>query len=75
MTIISLDQLRANPEGFLAKIEAGESVVLMRGSTKVAEVRSEIVVAQATCRPSGLAKGEFVIPEDFDAPLPDLILS
>lgn len=25
-------------------------------------------------RPSGLARGEFTVPEDFDAPLPDEIL-
>lgn len=25
-------------------------------------------------RPSGLAKGEFVVPDDFNAPLPDEIL-
>ncbi|HXH71053.1 MAG TPA: hypothetical protein VNI60_12045 [Pyrinomonadaceae bacterium] len=26
-------------------------------------------------RPFGLGKGEFVVPEDFDAPLPDEILA
>jgi hypothetical protein len=25
-------------------------------------------------RPSGLAKGEFIVPDDFDAPLPEEIL-
>ena len=25
-------------------------------------------------RPFGLAKGEFVVPDDFDAPLPDSVL-
>lgn len=28
-----------------------------------------------TRRPVGLAKGEFVVPEDFDAPLPDEVLA
>ena len=26
-------------------------------------------------RPHGLAKGEFVVPDDFDAPLPDGVLA
>lgn len=26
-------------------------------------------------RPSGLAKGKFVVPDDFDAPLPDDVLA
>jgi hypothetical protein len=26
-------------------------------------------------RPYGLAKGEFVVPDDFDAPLPDEVLA
>lgn len=71
MTIISLEQLRANPEDFLAKLEAGESIVLMRGSIKVAEVRPEIPCRTTSPRPFGLAKGEFAIPKDFDLPLPE----
>lgn len=71
MTIISLDQVRANPEEFLAKIEAGESIVLMRGSIKVAEIRPEASTSPGVSRPFGFAKGEITISEDFDAPLPD----
>ncbi len=36
-----------------------EVTILSRGANREAE------------RPYGLAKGEFVVPDDFDAPLPD----
>jgi hypothetical protein len=62
-----LDQLKANPVGFLAKNEACESVVLMRGSTKVAEVRPEVSVSPELSRPYGLAKEDSTVPDDFNS--------
>lgn len=45
----------------------------MKDGTPVAEVRP-IPPRRTEPRPIGLAKGEFVVPDDFDAPLPDDIL-
>jgi antitoxin (DNA-binding transcriptional repressor) of toxin-antitoxin stability system len=38
----------------------------------VAEIRP--VTETETLRPAGLAAGEFVVPDDFDDPLPDELL-
>jgi hypothetical protein len=63
------------PEGvvdILLKIMA----MLKRGidSFRVETGRVEAVVRMSD-RPIGLCKGEFVVPEDFDEPLPDDVLS
>lgn len=49
-----------------------------KGPEKLPEKGSDLLtilqgndLAAAQSRPSGLAKGEFVVPEDFNAPLPE----
>ncbi len=40
----------------------------------VEQVENGAVTETATLRPVGLAAGEFVVPDDFDGPLPDELL-
>ena len=40
----------------------------------VTVLEAESVETAKTRRPFGLAKGEFVVPDDFDDPLPDEVL-
>ncbi|MEN0110732.1 MAG: type II toxin-antitoxin system Phd/YefM family antitoxin [Planctomycetota bacterium] len=80
MTTISLEQFSADPSGLLARVTAGETVIVTRGDKPVAEVRPvEDARPKGTeyleePRPMGLCKGEFVVPDDFDDPLPGEIL-
>jgi len=39
-----------------------------------AEFLKQRTIPITDCRPSGLAKGDFVVPDDFDDPLPEDIL-
>ncbi len=48
--------------------------MIMRGSRPVAEVKPASSVS-TNLRPFGLCAGEFVVPDDFDAPLPENILA
>lgn len=50
----------------------GEEVIIMRAGRHL--VRLTPVETAPTRRKLGSAKGEFVVPDDFDAPLPDDIL-
>ncbi len=50
----------------------GKEVVVMKAVKPL--VRSTSVAAAPTPRKIGTAKGDFEVPEDFDAPLPDHIL-
>lgn len=69
MSTVSLNELARNTAGLLARVEAGECLVVVCGNRPVAELRP-IAGAAAGPRPFGLAAGAFVVPDDFDAPLP-----
>jgi antitoxin (DNA-binding transcriptional repressor) of toxin-antitoxin stability system len=68
----TLEQIEKDPAEYLHRVLEGETVVVFRDDHAVAEIRP--LHATSGLRPIGLAKGEFVMPDDFDAPLPDEIL-
>jgi prevent-host-death family protein len=73
MSTVSVQEFQQNPDALLDRVEAGEHLVVVRGGRPVAELRS-IAVPRSAPRPFGLCAGEFTVPDDFDAPLPDDIL-
>jgi prevent-host-death family protein len=73
MSTVSLQDLQRDPAGVLDRVEAGECLVIAREGRPVAELRPLPPAARGP-RPFGLAAGEFVVPADFDAPLPDDVL-
>jgi antitoxin (DNA-binding transcriptional repressor) of toxin-antitoxin stability system len=73
MNTISLLDIQRDPHSLLQRLEAGEALLVTSGGRTVAELRP-IESSAATSRPVGLAKGEFVTPIDFDAPLPDELI-
>lgn len=73
MTNINLAQLAQEPVSLLDRVEAGESIIVMRDGRAVAELRP-IATPQSEPRPFGLAAGSFTVPDDFDASLPQEIL-
>jgi antitoxin (DNA-binding transcriptional repressor) of toxin-antitoxin stability system len=58
----------------LQRVEAGETLVIIRAGKPVAEVKP-VAPRVETLRPFGFCTGEFIVPEDFDAPLPEDILN
>lgn len=73
MTNVNLAQLAQDPTSLLDRVEAGESIIVMREGRAVAELRP-IAAIHPYPRPFGLAAGRFTVPDDFDAPLPEEIL-
>jgi antitoxin (DNA-binding transcriptional repressor) of toxin-antitoxin stability system len=73
MSSVTVQELQRDPVRLLNRVEAGESILVTRGNRAVAELRP-IPVSGATPRPFGLAAGEFVVPADFDSPLPEDVL-
>ena len=69
---VSLEEIERHPAEYLDRVIEGETVVIFQAERPIAEIRP--VTETAALRPIGLAKGEFVVPDDFDAPLPDNIL-
>lgn len=68
----TLDEVEKSPANYLERVLEGETVILFRDDRAVAEIRPLNTVTGR--RPIGLAAGEFVVPDDFDDPLPDDLL-
>ncbi len=73
MTIISIDEIQRDLLGWLARVQAGETLVILRGQTAIAEVKP-VIPSPREPRPFGLCAGEFRVPEGFDEPLPEQVL-
>jgi antitoxin (DNA-binding transcriptional repressor) of toxin-antitoxin stability system len=75
MSTISLKELQSDLLGFLRRVEAGESFLVLSGEHAVAEVRPASDATVPGPRPFGLAAGQFTVPRDFDEPLPEQVIS
>ncbi|MBI1766123.1 MAG: type II toxin-antitoxin system Phd/YefM family antitoxin [Acidobacteria bacterium] len=76
MSTITVDELERTGMSWLQRIAAGETLLVMRAGEPVAEIKP-VAAPEAEpgqLRPYGLAAGEFVVPDDFDDPLPDELL-
>lgn len=75
MTTITPQELAGNPLAFLERVEAGERIVVVRDQRPVAEIQPIATPTPRTgLRPYGLAAGQFRLPDDFNAPLPEDLL-
>lgn len=77
MTTISVDDIQRDLAGYLHRVEAGETLLLTLSDRPIAEIKPVAPLAPqpaAEPRPFGLCAGEFVVPDDFDAPLPEDVL-
>ena len=72
MSVVNVHQAKTQLSRLLARVEAGEEVVIAR--------RGEPVARLVGCKPQSkrqpdVLKGKVVIPEDFFEPLPEAELS
>ena len=74
MIIVDVDQVASDLGAYIQKVEHGETVVIAVHNRPVAELRRTGTLAGAP-RPFGLCAGEFVVPDDFDSPLPEDIVT
>ena len=68
----TLEEVENGASEYFQRVIDGETVVVYQGNRAVAEIRP--LAETETLRPVGLAEGEFVVPDDFDDPLPDDLL-
>jgi len=74
MITISKDIFQQDVQAYLERVEAGETVRIESGGKPVAEMKPVAPRATPGRRPVGLCRGEFRVPDDFDAPLPEEVL-
>ena len=74
MLNVTVDEIQSDPLKYLRQVEAGETLIIIRSNQPIAELRP-IAHSSKQLRPFGLCAGEFIVPDDFDAPLPEHILS
>lgn len=71
---ISEEEIKLNLPAYLQRVEAGEAFVIMKAGKPMAEIKP-VIPAGNLLRPFGLYRGEFIVPDDFDSPLPDEVIS
>jgi antitoxin (DNA-binding transcriptional repressor) of toxin-antitoxin stability system len=74
MLQVNVEEIQRDLAAYLQLVEAGETVVIVRDGKPVAEMKP-VMPSTKMLRPFGLCAGEFTVPEDFDAPVPEAILN
>lgn len=74
MLSVTVDEILRDPSKYLRQVEIGETFVILQAEKAIAELRP-ISSSRKQLRPFGLCSGEFSVPDDFDEPLPEEILS
>jgi len=68
---VGVHEAKTHLSRLLEEVAAGEEVVITRRGVEVAS----LVPRGAGVRTLGMDRGRLVVPDDFDAPLPDELLS
>lgn len=69
---VGVHEAKTHLSRLLEDVAAGEEVVITRRGEEVASL---VPVRGASVRRLGIDRGKFVVPEDFDEPLPDELLA
>jgi prevent-host-death family protein len=72
MTVVNVHDARTNLSRLLARVEAGEEIVIARAGKPVARL-SPVVTARGE-RALGADRGLFEVPDDFDSQLSQEVL-
>lgn len=70
MIKLNIHEAKTHLSEYLVKLQAGETILLCRRNTPVAEIRPVETAPAANPRPIGLAKDRFQVPETFFEELP-----
>jgi prevent-host-death family protein len=68
---VGVHEAKTHLSRLLEDVAAGEEVVITRRGEEVASL---VPVRRPSARQFGIDRGRFVVPDDFDAPLPDELL-
>jgi prevent-host-death family protein len=69
---VGVHEAKTHLSKLLEDVAAGEEVIITRRGEEIASLVSS---RAPSTRLFGIDRGRFVVPEDFDAPLPDELLA
>ena len=69
MSMVNIHEAKTHFSKLIARVEAGEEIVIARDGAAVARLVG--IHQPAAKRVPGRDQGLFSVPEDFDAPLPE----
>ena len=69
--VVNVHDAKTNLSKLLARVEAGEEIVIGRAGTPIARLIPERAIARRAGLVGAMA-GRFTIPDDFDAPDPEI---
>ncbi|NUM36459.1 MAG: type II toxin-antitoxin system Phd/YefM family antitoxin [Candidatus Brocadiae bacterium] len=72
MALLNVEEIQQDFARCLERVQAGETIVILQCGKAVAEIKP--VQSSVKQRPLGLCTGEFLVPVNFDEPLPDHII-
>ena len=73
MTTVRIEEIKRDILRWLQRVEAGEKIVILKANKPMAEI-IPLSEKSMDLRPIGLCKGEFSVPDDFDASLPEEVM-
>ena len=74
MVTVSIDEIQRDLAGYLRRVSAGETLLILQDNKPVAELKPVAPGLQQQ-RPIGLCAGEFSVPPGFDNPLSEAVLA
>lgn len=72
---VNVSEAKARLTELLQRAEAGEKVIISRRNQPVIELRPIVAKAARPTPQFGLSAGDFQVPDDFDAPLHEELLT
>lgn len=72
MTTLNIHAAKTHFSKLIEEVEDGEEVVIAKAGKPVARL---VPMKKTTKRKLGLLAGRLIVPDDFDAPLPDEVLA
>lgn len=73
MTQVNIDEIKKNFPVYLQRVESGETIIIVESGKPIAELRPTSSISENK-RPFGLCAGQFIVPNNFDEPLPAAII-
>ena len=76
MISLNINDIQQNLSEFIQLIQEGNPLIITQADRPIAEIKPiSANSSQKEPRPIGLCEGDFIVPDDFNDPLPEEIIN